>query len=656
MFDSADPPLPIAGVDFSDTESVANSYNSGGSDGGRREQSNDEDDDRLLVRSTISRDTTNNNGGADIVDLSKISANNNEFLSAGRYRSEIVEIIDERNPTLQYQHASPPPSPPLPRAPRRTYSIDSLGPLTSSDESGSDVPQDADVPVGPLASVYMSEGIPPHPHSTSILAKAMPGTNLHQLYRKALPEQSRLDTYNWRAQLRIPTRRKSESDLGPQRETNDKSPLSQHLLPSSSKRELVQAWKFAGTEFGQKRDAVGTRRRVGEQSHRALGVTLAQTAESHLGLNLYDDSAQSLFYRHLIDTIEGLRSERNFLASLLTTPQETPPPPAPLKKPEPKPIPVQKATPKLKTLYRVFCKSPQHSHDQAIYEDLPVRRFSKRSQDLKLSGKDIVRNLGHYCSQNPEISIIIFKEHLCVEDTAPRTLWRTYQRRARSGAEISPRSERLCIVSESLQKALDHVALCAAPESRVSARGMREMSAPYLFLYQHRALLVEYEKEISGPMKENLSLLLEFIQSGYDEEYREAETEFAAGILTEKHMEKLFRPNEIVVDNSGDHLVAYVVNRWPELEDEEMKLYCWSWHYDGRFLHRQDTTLSISLPLSEDFTIDQLPFCPISKVDVKLLEALRKRGRKFWSMKGQYFGCFSGSDSSGTMHHVSSRT
>jgi hypothetical protein len=190
-----------------------------------------------------------------------------------------------------------------------------------------------------------------------------------------------------------------------------------------------------------------------------------------------------------------------------------------------------KIVPCKKVLHRVFCKSQIHGHDQMVYEDKPVRTFNDRSQDLALSGKTIVRNLGHYCSQNPNISFIVFKEYLCVEDAAPRTPWRTHQRKGQSGSEISARGERLYIVSGLLQKALDHVALCAEPESRISAGGKRETAAPYLFLYHHRELLSLYEKEATGLTQEHVSLLLKFLKKGYDAEYREADTQFANGVL-----------------------------------------------------------------------------------------------------------------------------
>jgi hypothetical protein len=282
-----------------------------------------------------------------------------------------------------------------------------------------------------------------------------------------------------------------------------------------------------------------------------------------------------------------------------------------------------------------------------------VRAFSERTQDLVLSGNAPVTNLGHYCSQNPDISFIIFQEYVCVEDAAPRMPWETFDRREQVGSEISPRVQRLCIISDILKKALDHVASCSPLETRIGTRGLHEMAAPYLFLYHHRERLRQYEQKATGLARENISLLLGFLNSYYDAEYREADAEFSKGILTNKHIEKLFCPNGIVIETSGIRELAYVVREWPEIVDNEMEVSCWSWQYDGMSLQRQNATLTLKLPLPENFTKDELQFCPISMASDRVIETLRERGRKFWSMKDQYFGCFSGLDINRIQLHVS---
>jgi hypothetical protein len=475
----------------------------------------------------------------------------------------------------------------------------------------------------------------------------MPGRDLRTLYRETWSDRPRFASYNWRDRLRTTGRRKSESNLDIYRETNEDSRISQHLPPNASKRMLVKSWKLAGHQIEQKSGML-SQRTGNDQPMQAIGATLGRMAERHLGLDLYSDTPQSMFVSHLLDTIEALHAERDFLEDLLLRPQEVRQPPVKAQEPSS----VSKTVPEFKILHRVFCKSNMHAHDQSVFEDPPVRLFQERSQELALTGKNVIRNLDHYCSQNPNICFIVFQEYLCVEDTISRVR-RDYSRRDQAGAEISPRAQRLCIVSDILQKALDHVALCYPLESRLGSRGMREMAAPYLFLYHHRGQLHQYEQKATGLVRENISLLLGFLKSDYDSEYREADTEFSKGILTSKHIEKLYRPNEIVIETSGIREMAYVVRDWPEIIENEMKVSCWSWQYDGMFLQRQDTVLKIKLPLPENYTKEKLPFCPISMASNTVIETLKERGRKFWSMKDQHFGCFSGLDVNRIQVHVS---
>ena len=577
------------------------------------------------MRSTISRDTTQNTPTVDSIDLSKMAAQTGDLP---------LNVRDSQKPSASPLRVAPPPPPP-------TFY---LGTRTNPQPPP---PQTLIRP--PLPAFNLNLGHTGPPAATSILAKIRPGRDLRTLYLETWSDKSRYATYNWPDKLRVATRRKSESNLDIYRETSDDSVISQYLPPNASKRRLVARWKTAGHQIEQESEGGPFQRPVDDRPSRDMGANLGRMSERHLGLDLYDDSPQSMFFSHLLDTIEALRAERNFYEDLLIRPQIIRPPPANA----PESDSELKAIPEFKILHRVFCKSQMHSHDQVVFEDAPVRVFSERSQDLALSAKTIVRNLDHYCSQHPNISFIIFKEYLCVEDSAPRARFDNYERRNRAGAEISPRAQRMCIVSDILKKALYHVASCSLLQSRISSRGMQEMAAPYLFLYHHREALRQYEKEVTGLVRENVSLLLDFLDSDYDSEYREADAEFAKGILTVKHIEKLYRPNEIVIERTGAHDLAYMVREWPEIVENEMKVSCWSWQYDGMFLQRQDTILKIKLPLPENYTTDNLPFCPISMASDAVIETLKERGKKFWSMKTQYFCCFSGLDINKIQFHVS---
>jgi hypothetical protein len=396
-----------------------------------------------------------------------------------------------------------------------------------------------------------------------------------------------------------------------------------------------------------------------------LGAELGHAAERSFGLDLYDDNPQSLFISYLLDTIEKIRYERDFMESLLTQPivQPTPPPRAPPPPPVPH-DPPGKSVPRRQVLHRVLCVAQYHDHDKdVIFEDTPVKTFSETSGDLELEGEMIVTDLGRYCVQNPDISFIILKEHQCVQGERPakrqaESKYRNETIHPFSGTQISPRAERMVIPPGVLPKAIEQVALCDPPRlARQRVTGMDEkrieMDAPYLFLYHHRAALRKLSEEESGPMTEHVLVLLDFLDSDWEAEYREADNQFSSGIVTNKHIDKLFRPNGIVIDKSKETVRAYVIATWPRRSGEtSLAIDCWSWIYNGIDLRRHHTILRMPLPLSDGSTIAGLPICPISNTDNTIIEELRMRGKKFWAMKERYFGCYSGFDLKRTKNHV----
>ncbi|PMD60574.1 P-loop containing nucleoside triphosphate hydrolase protein [Hyaloscypha bicolor E] len=358
--------------------------------------------------------------------------------------------------------------------------------------------------------------------------------------------------------------------------------------------------------------------------------------------------------------------ERNFMESLLTQPivRPTPPPPPSVPGSEAPDRPV-KSVPRRQVLHQVLCVAQYHSHaKEIIYEDKPVKKFSEKSGDQELEGEMVVLHLGRYCVQNPDISFIIFKQHQCVQGERPskRQLESEYRRFPIADTQISPRAERMVIPPGVLQKAVVKVALYDPPrpgyQNHITGvdEKMIDMDAPYLFLYHHRAALRKLSEERSDPMTEHVLGLLEFIDSDWGAEYREADNQFDSGIVTNKHIDKLFCPNNIVIEKSKETVRAYVIATWPHRPRETfLWIPCWSWIYNGINLQRDHTVLQLPLPLPDSSTIADMPIRPISKTDNTIIEELRMRGKMFWAMKERYFGCYSGFDIEKTKNHQHTR-
>jgi hypothetical protein len=606
------------------TDSEDNNARSDGDDA-----SSDEDDlhgKEQPVPSTISRGTIRDSaaGGSIDIDLQILAEKGNKLALAGRVKRR----RKSRSPSnIHRGYQSRPPGPP-----------------------------------GPPVPIPMNGGGPPLPPQKSaqpsLLNKIRPGNTLHGLFAQNWSNAEISGPYRWRERLRVTGRRKSESNLDDYRQKKARSPLlSQHPQQHVSSRNIVSGWRLKGRSTAQMEGAIPASN-VANQSFQHLGAELGRVAERSFGLDLLDDSSQSLFIGFLLDTIEGLRYERNFMENLLMRPIAQPVrPPSPVA-PAPSLEGPVKIVPRRQVLHRVFCFAQYHEHEKlVVFEDAPVKSFSERSGDFELEGTIIVTDPDRYCVENPDIAFIVFKEYQCEQGEWPRKNQsdRIMKRPPRPPLrkKITPRSEQITIVSEELRRAIESVALCD-PQSVINHRSRGdikiEMDAPYLFLYHHRAALRKFADEESGSMTEHVLVLLDYIRSDLEAEYREADEQFASGKLIDKHIDKLFRPNDIVIKKTEKSVMAYVISTWPYRYKNALQLDCWSWVYTGVILERNHSGFQIDLPLPEDFTIARLPCFPISKADPAVIEELRTRGRKFWSMKERYFGCYSGLDEKRTKH------
>jgi hypothetical protein len=367
---------------------------------------------------------------------------------------------------------------------------------------------------------------------------------------------------------------------------------------------------------------------------------LSRSIEEYAGCNLFDDSTQSLLYGHLLDTIARLRGEVMHLREKARKPR--PPCLKCVKRMAPAPKPVEKPPVRFQILHQIFCDSGFHGHSSAIYEDEPTRSTSSG-----LRGDKRVTNIDQYCTEHMDLSFVLIKEHSCVV-----TNMSVYNVMDRDKFGISGRKERLLVVSDILQKALNQVALCS-PQDMKYDPGRIQMYAPYLFLYHHRTLLSDLAATTGGETEEHVSILLSFINEHYRDEYEEAERLFNTGIITKEHAEKLYLPNSIVIDITEPQNRAYVIKSWLEVNDGGMKLLCWSWEYDGSFLRRKETQLKMNAPSVAGSALSVIGVFPISMADHETHENLRLRGQKFWSMKGQHFACYSGYDADKMRFHVS---
>lgn len=250
---------------------------------------------------------------------------------------------------------------------------------------------------------------------------------------------------------------------------------------------------------------------------------------------------------------------------------------------------------------------------------------------------------------NPNIVFLVFQNYTC--DRA--SYWQPEQDRftkIRSGnidpRQISPDYESIYLVSDTLRLTLIELGNCSPFEHD----DLSEMLAPYVFIYHYRRQLQGLVEKKQGDVYRHISPLLSYIESHYKEEYDDADSKFAKGVVVPEHLTKLWIPNEVFLCSKEGHHMAYVLKSWPlrdafyPVNKEGLDLFCWSWAYDGKDLYRTNDSKTISLDSHDEVRIDQLRAYPLKYSTAEIRNHLRDRGSKFWTLRRQHLIAYSGLD------------
>jgi hypothetical protein len=177
-----------------------------------------------------------------------------------------------------------------------------------------------------------------------------------------------------------------------------------------------------------------------------------------------------------------------------------------------------------------------------------------------------------------------------------------------------------------------------------------EIPSPYNFSYHHRTKLLEesYSCTLSNiPSTNNFAItaLLEYLEDDQGDVFREADEPFEHGQMTVQHLQRLFRPNEVVIARHGNVYSAYALADRPSInEDSPWHLSCWSWGYDGLFFHRKDTNLTLNYRLGEVTKIANLGVFPLRFCSEDLKISLIERGKRFWDLRHKHYVSYNGWD------------
>lgn len=306
------------------------------------------------------------------------------------------------------------------------------------------------------------------------------------------------------------------------------------------------------------------------------------------------------------------------------------------------------------TLHRITCgrDDSSHYHPTDLFADVPQRLSNTSRYRGHFSGAKPIYDVEEFLSQCGELGFLVFKNYQCA----------TKHNVANPNNRDTLASDSISIVSIKLQELISRIAEC--PLIGVNGDATKnhgyssthpvinefEIPSPYNFLFHHRAQLLDevyshtLEDSISTP-DSVITALLQCLEENQGDVFREADELFKRGQTTVQHLQRLFRPNEVVIARLNNVYSAYVLRDWPSInQDSSWSLPCWSWGYDGSFFSRKATNLTLHYQLGEVTRITDLRVFPLRFASDDLKNELIKRGKHFWGMRYKHYVSYNGWD------------
>lgn len=295
-------------------------------------------------------------------------------------------------------------------------------------------------------------------------------------------------------------------------------------------------------------------------------------------------------------------------------------------------------------LYKIQCKDGIGCHPVPAFRDTPIWDRKLHSTAINydfarshLNGTVPVLDLEAYMqNETDDVAFVVIRTVECSEGSVLM---------ARAGGPLRW-TEDIYMKSKISKIAMQQIATCyfqpipdipnpafssmRSPSNSKEPFHMNQITPAELFFFHHLHLLRDYHIKHSES-KQHIDALVGYVDSRYGEEFTEAESLFARGLVSKAHILNLFRPNELVIAGTYGRPAAFVLQEWPKLNsDGWVTLSCWSFQTDGSGFARKRTYLSIPPIEPETTKIQALVAYPLRFTTTELRNLIRSCGEKQW--------------------------
>ncbi|CAM1504720.1 Fc.00g023110.m01.CDS01 [Cosmosporella sp. VM-42] len=171
---------------------------------------------------------------------------------------------------------------------------------------------------------------------------------------------------------------------------------------------------------------------------------------------------------------------------------------------------------------------------------------------------------------------------------------------------------------------------------------------PYLPFYIHNKKFLELADNsgLEPVSLDSIKLVCKWFEEHCQKDWDEADRLFSRGKVTAKHLDKLFRPGELVLDQKKDQRgliwVLKIENYpWTSEDHDVNEIVATRWEFNGTFQKKKLALIANASSMSDDdafwrggdIDITSLTKYPLRFADLGVREKLIARGHKFWSCR-----------------------
>ncbi|KAI5459411.1 P-loop containing nucleoside triphosphate hydrolase protein [Mariannaea sp. PMI_226] len=310
-------------------------------------------------------------------------------------------------------------------------------------------------------------------------------------------------------------------------------------------------------------------------------------------------------------------------------------------------------------VHEVVCDklAPDHSHHSArvTFFDTP-RLYAGDCRLSPLHGREPVKKpLDEYLETHPNTSFIIIRRYSC--EQYQKSLIESFERVPMP--YLVPQSMRDLRHYFSVLKQHGPLAVSTGESIRTLClpltRAMRQLEShdpktfsgwaipqhlesPYIHFYHTAETIKAISGNLLNPLGQaHVNTLLNYLESSFGAEYDEADDLFERGVITLKHLPKLFRTNDIIVSMHDGQPKGFSTQRC-HVKRDSVRIFCSTWFFDGAF-RQADEQLEVRWPgdADDELPVGSLSAYPLRYDNTGLKDKLLARGKVFWSCRKRRF-------------------